>query len=57
MSKTTLLSQADLEAERISAISGLRARLATLGPMDWIVILLFIVGIVIDVYTTTLRHP
>jgi hypothetical protein len=57
MSKTALSSQKDSKEVRLSAISGLRARLATLDTMDWSVILLVIIGLAIAIYTTSLRHP
>jgi hypothetical protein len=57
MNKTELSSRRDSTATPTSAISDLRARLATLGPLDWTVILLIIMGLVIAIYTTSLRHP
>ena len=54
MSGAALRSQRDLKSVRSSAMSGLRARLATFDLMDWGVILLLIIGLVIAIYTTSL---
>jgi hypothetical protein len=36
---------------------GLENTDAQLTPMDWVAILIFLVGIWIAIYTTSLRHP
>ena len=35
----------------------LRARITNLDFMDWIVILLLLIGIGVAIYTNSLRHP
>ena len=57
MSRMYCRPDEDSETVRPSAISGLRARLATLDFVDWCVILLMITGLIVAIYTTSLRHP
>ncbi len=39
------------------ATSGWKTRLRNLTPMDWVAIVIFLIGVWIAIYTASLRHP
>jgi hypothetical protein len=57
MSRKAAQSPKDSGPVQLSSMLGLKTRLTHLGLLDWVGILIVIVGIALALYLQTLRHP